>query len=327
MIPYRLLFISETNPPSPDAIHSSNQMITWGLWTELSKLPHVTLSYYKAEPDGDVVAWKAGLGGERVDFTLVHSYAPSSIFGEMSALRMKTNREVMWISELACSGFDYNFTFLPCHGRGEQMPLPALRNVLAASMEGVEKFPNSVLLDHHWSWQNGYAISPNPNLWCARLYEWLEPLKNDIVIGQMESLNHERQSGVPIPDWVRRVPNAFYPEYLRTTAPYENFVMTHPGTYEHSTVDMAARGIRVLVPYPTITHRHADGWEVVGGGDTFAPKDTVNRLLLPTFSSREELFAQLNTPFDGSRWGKLCTDTPEGAAQVDSHCQKVLNGR
>jgi len=323
MRPYRLLFVSETNPPTPNGIHSSNQMITWGIWSELAKLPHITPIYVKAEPDKDAAAWKAKLVEQRVDFTLVHSYAPSAIFNEIPALRTITDREVMWVSELPCDYFDYSFTFLP--SSGEQIPLPALCGVLRASMEGVEKLPKSVLLDHHWSWTGGYALNgSNPNLWCARLYEWLEPLKDSIVVGQMESLNHERISGIPIPSWVRRVPNAFYPEYLRTTAPFENFVMTHPGTYEHSTVDMAARGIRVLVPSPTVTHRHRDGWEVISGGHTFAPIDTVNRLGLPTFSSREQLLSLLNTPFDGSKWAGLCTDAPEIVARIDAHCQRRL---
>jgi len=325
--PYSLLLISENKPNSPSNIHSSNHMITWGLWTELSKLPHITLIYQKAYPDDDVDSWRARLATQQVDFTLVHSYTPGPIFDEMSTIRGNTKREVMWISEYTHPVFDYNFTFLPCGGNSEQIPLPALRQVLADSMVGVEKIKGSVLLDHHWSWSGGYAIDgPNPNLWCQRLYEWLEPLKDWVAVGQMESVNHERISGVPIPDWVRRVPNAFYPEYLHSTAPYENFVMTHPGSYEHSIVDMAARGIRVFVPTPTVLHKHKDGWEVIYGGETFAPKDTIHRLNLSTFSSREELLTRLDTPFDGSKWGNRCTDIPEIATQIDSHCQKVLNG-
>lgn len=329
MIPYRLLLVSDPIPESPAGIHCSNQMIGYALWTEFKKLPHVTFEHQRSDPKSTHEEWREGLLNQsRSDFTLVHSYAPGAIFNELDVLKRRSKYELMWISELPHGVFDYNFTFLPTRGvRGEQMPLPALRSALDESMVGVQKIKNSVLLDHHWSWSGDYAINRNPNLWCQRLYDWLEPMKDWIHVGQMESVNHEAASGVPIPDWVHRVPNAFYPEYLRSTAPYENFVMTHPGTYEHSTVDMLARGIRVLVPVPTVSHKHKDGWEIIQGGSTFAPLDTVSRFNLPLFSNREGFLTLLDTPFDGSSWGNQCTDAPQMAAQIDAHCQRVLNGR
>jgi hypothetical protein len=93
MKPYSLLLISENNPNSPDNIHSSNQMITWGLWTELSKLPYVTMAYQKAYPDDDAEALRAKLAAQQVDFTLVHSYTPGPIFDEMPIVRSNTRRE------------------------------------------------------------------------------------------------------------------------------------------------------------------------------------------------------------------------------------------
>ena len=123
MTPYSLLLISENKPNSPDEIHSSNQMITWGLWSELSKLPHITMNYQKAYPDGypdgDVESWRMRLATQQVDFTLVHSYTPGPIFDEMPTVRNNTRREVMWISEYTHPVFDYNFTFLLCGGRSE----------------------------------------------------------------------------------------------------------------------------------------------------------------------------------------------------------------
>jgi hypothetical protein len=329
--PYHLWLISETKPESPDEIHSSNQMIAWGLLSGFSKLPHVILTHCRTQPrDYDVTGtdWKAALDAQPpVDFTLVHSYTPAPIFEHMSLIRAKTSRQVMWMSELPYNIFDYSFTFLPCSGNGEQIPLPALCDVLNASMAGVKKLPGSVLLDHAWGWTDGSKCDgEDPNLWCNRLYQWLAPHKDLRVVAQLERPAHEEMAGITIPNWVRRVPGAFYPDYLRATAPYENFVMTHPGSYEHSIIDMAARGIRVLVPSPTVNHMHRDGWAVVNAGRHFAPQDTITRLGLPIFRNREEFLSLLNTPFDGSGWGKLCTDLPQMAARIDAHCQQVLNG-
>lgn len=312
---YNLLIVTENKPNTSDGIHCSNQMIGWGLWEAFRDYPHVQLEYRNANNLTDI---------PETDFTLVHSYTPGEVFHRLSDLRVKTRQQMMWISEMFCSSFDYCFTFLPQPGC-EQVPLPAPKDLLDASMVGVTKLKGSVLLDHHWSWTDGYTINgPNPNLWCARLYEWLESIKDWTVIGQMESPNHERISGVPIPSWVKRIPNSFYHEYLKATAPYENFIMTHPGSYEHSIVDMAARGIQVLVPTPTVTHKHRDGWEVVPGGTPFAPQDTIDRLKLPTFSTREQLLSLLDRSHDGDWRAYACTDMPEIARQIDAHCKRVL---
>ena len=313
MKPYRLLLVLyERKPDTPAGIHCSNQMIGWGLWTEFSKMRHVTLGYQLAEPqNGDVAGWEAGLEAmPGQDFILIHSYTPGSIFNKMELLHKKA-RQVLWTSENSFAWMDRCFTYLPpeqcLHPSScEQVPLPCLKDVIEESRRGSPgKAHGSVLLDH------AYNVPDKGWLWCDRLYQWLEPLRGTRMIGQMESPGHEALAGVRIPDWVRRVPNSFYLDYLRDTAPYENYVMTHPGSYEHSIVDMVARGTRVLVPTMQ--------------GRTFAPRDTVGRLGLPVFSNGEELLEQLDVPHDGrdEKLG-LCTGMPEYAAQIDAWCQGAL---
>ena len=60
-------------------------------------------------------------------------------------------------------------------------------------------------------------------------------------------------------------------------------------------------------------------------GEPFAPRDTIERLNLPTFSSKEELFAILATPIEKPDRSKF-TDISAMASTVDAYCQKVLNG-
>ena len=136
-------------------------------------------------------------------------------------------------------------------GQHSYHSLPLLE-VLDNSLVGVEKLPGSVLFDHAWGWVEGYNnyVGSVPNLWLNRLYEWFQGYGG--TVAQMESLLNEERAKISVPDWVHKVPKAGYPEYLKLTAPYENFIVTHVGSYEHSIIDMAARGIRVLVPTPTV---------------------------------------------------------------------------
>lgn len=327
MVNYRLRLISHNKPDVPALIHSSNQMIGWGLWSEFSKLDHIILRYYKSELTNGVTPeeWKTGLSDmDEVDFTLIHSYTPGPIFAEMETVRAKTKHQVLWVSEQPFRGMDKCFTFLPFGGT-EQIPLPAPLNVLDTSLTGVQKLPGSVLLDHAWGWIPGYDNFEGdpPNLWLNRFYDWLKDY--DGAVGQMESPVNEKMSNIVIPDWVQKIPNSFYPEYLKLTAPFENFVMTHPGSYEHSIIDMAARGIRVLVPTPTMPHYHVDGWAIQRGGEPFAPLDTIDRLNLQTFSSKEDLLSILKTPVKGVDGSKF-TSMAKAVSIIDTHCQRVLNG-
>jgi hypothetical protein len=327
-VDYRLRLISERQPETPAQIHSSNQMVAWGLWSELSKFPHITLSHYKAELgwSDTYEEWLTGLREmPEADFTLIHSYTPSSILTELGTVRAKTRQHVLWMSEYSYPGVDRCFTFLPCPN-AEQVPLPALLNVLDNSLVGVEKYPGSVLLDHAWGWLPGYDnyVGSPPNLWLNRFYDWFQGYKG--VVGQLESVNNEERSKTVIPDWVKKIPNSFFTDYLKLTAHFENYVMTHPGTYEHSIIDMAARGIRVLVPTPTVPHYHKDGWAITRGGEPFAPPDTIERLNLQTFSSKEELLDILKTPAAAIVDRSKFTDAPALAMKIDTYCQKVLNG-
>ena len=281
MIPYRLLFISERKPDYPDEIICSNQMIGWGLWRALSNLPHVSLTYRNCEPGRDPVGWRIAIDSiPEVDFTIIHSYTPGSIFEHMPFIRSKTARKMMWISENTYYDFDHCFTFLPYGAvrrvpSMENVPLPCLKDVLAENIRQ-PRVPGSILLDHAYNMDKDW-------LWCEKFYEWLAPTGR--MVGQMEREDHERLAGLVIPDWINKVPNTYYLEYLSLTSPYENYVMTHPGSYEHSIIDMVARGIRVLVP--------------VKDGNSFAPLALVRDLGLPMFSDREEFFSILDEPHDG----------------------------
>ncbi len=317
MIPYRLLLVSCGKPNTPNGISTSNHMLAWGLWEEFSKLPHVSLVYQDSgapltnqDPSARQTPITFSVQNP-VDFVLIHSYFGTPIFEKIPELRSLTRHKIINFIELALPPclVDYNFVFLAkpeeiAEHRAEQISFPCIKSLLDASLEGVVKQPGSVLLDHTWLQYGG-----TNKLWCDRLYQWLEPLKDSRMVGQMRRPNHD--VGHTFPDWLKAVPETNYPNYLNLTAPYENYVLTHPGTYEHSIVDMVARGIRVMVP--------------VVGGVPFAPRPIVDDMHLTTFSSQEEFLAKLAEPIDKSDWRRnLCTDMPDIVARIDSYCQNEM---
>lgn len=316
MKPYRLLLISCYKPDKPEGIKCSNQMLAWGLWNEFSKLPHVTLTYQNSD---------VPLGPQPpVDFTLMHCYFSAPILSQMNDVRALTAKRVINFMELGLPSevVDHNFTYLPWQSHWaptEVINFPYVGSLLKLD-KPVEKWTGSVLLDHAWP----ISLLQGPQeLWLDRLHGWLEPTRNSRTIGQL------RRNGVDInpattvqgrvvdavaskqpPEWVRSIPETSYPEYLAATAPYENFVLTHPGSYEHSIIDMLARGIRVLVP--------------VQNGKSFAPQAIVNQLRLPTFRTSEELQEQLRAPFEDNWRLQLLTDMPEIVCRIDAYCQREM---
>ena len=207
-------------------------MIGWGLWDALSNYPHITLTYCDDSRVGGLI--------DDSDFTLVHSYAP---FTTLSTLKEKTGHQVMWISELAYEGMDYNFTFLPSLApNSEQLHLPILKDLVLNHVSN--KLPGSILLDHNiphnLDWHPFYAN------WSGTLFEWLDSVTHEVY--QQRRVEWESPEDGKPPTWVSSLPVMAYPEYLKVISAFETFIMTHPGTYEHQIIDLVSRGTRVLVP-------------------------------------------------------------------------------
>ena len=282
-------------------------MNAWGLWRELGKLPHVTLTYQDAY-------YSLDSSQPPVDFTLFHTYFSSPIFGDMPLIRALTSKHTMNIAEtgLPKGYIDRNFTFLPNSDFGaptEQIKFPYPDELINRSPK-VEKWAKSVLLDHLI--RNNPAWCPFYACWHEKLWEWLKPLSKQCVVGQMRGGWFDPTEDIPSPDWVQTLPLLRYPEYLERTAPYENYVLTHPGTYEHSVIDMVSRGIRVLIP--------------VQDGATFVNPSMVEELKLSVFSTEEEFLSIINSPVDTGSWRKdLCTPMSEVVRRIDAHCQREMS--
>jgi len=296
MKPYTIALYSMNKPDALEGIRDSLHMIGFGLWSELAKLPHVLPRYSNTfAPEVEIVP---------ADFTLIHDCHDSPIYRRLPEIRAATRRKTMHFMEWPYEGkdsdlIDRTFCYLPIPGT-DYIPFPCLRDVLAAHAD--EKQPGSILLDHVW-----LSAENTEQDWCPRLYQWLEAFDGKRFIAQLCRNNHA--AAQHFPPWIAPVPESCYPEYLRSTSTIETFILTHPGSYEHSVLDMTARGTRVLIP--TL------------GGKPFVHPSIVDGLGLSTFSTREELFALLAKP-PGPIRNDQFNDMSVIVSRIDSYCQENL---
>jgi hypothetical protein len=289
--PYTLTLFSPSKPDGPDKIFSSADMISYELWAEFTNLPHITMQYMSAADDTSIIP--------ACDFALIHCYFNYPIFKRLPEIRVNTRHKIILVMEFKYGGLnadliDRSFTFLACPD-AEHIRLPYYKPLLDNS---ALKTPGTILLDHQWSGTE--AIEDI----CHSLYEWFKPPYNR----PMAQLRRPAVEAIEIPIWIHSIPLTNYYDYLVQTKSYETFIVTHRGSYEHSIIDMAARGTRVLVP--------------IKDGRTFCHPSIIEDLNLETFSNREELFTLLEQPHLTYQQMKF-TDMSDVVAKIDAYCQTV----
>ena len=296
---YHLCIMSLKNPSNLNESRSSTHMITWALWSEFTKLPHVILEFQSIyEP----------LSDSSPDFVLFHACFGENALSRLAEIRKHVKHKTMVFMELTLpeSYVDYSFTYLPqtITVPYEEVSLPCLCTAL--DEHNNVKTHNSILLDHIWP---NYCGTDKE--WSSRIYEWLEPYADRYSVAQL------RRSGCAafenFPSWVTPIAEKPYIEYLDITAHYETYILTHFGSYEHGVIDMAYRGTRVLVP--------------ILNDRPFIPQATIERLNLATFSTQDELLALLDAPPSIANQRKLFTDISDVVARIDAYCQENLDGR
>jgi hypothetical protein len=273
-------------------------MVTWALWNEFSKMQHVTLEFQSIyEPLVEISP----------DFVLFHACFGELEFGRLAELRKRAKYKTMSFMELPLSKeyVDYCFIYLPqtTFQHCEEISLPCLSSALNEHIS--TKVPGSILLDHMWP-----PYHRTQKEWSQYLYEWLSSYRKHAKCSISQLRRGGCESIEKFPPWVTPIPEKPYTEYLDATAHFETYILTHPGSYEHSVIDMAYRGTRVLVP---VMH-----------GQPFIPKSTIERLNLQTFTSRLDLLALLRAPTQVKHNRQSFTDAAEIALRIDNYCQKTL---
>ena len=289
--PYHLCLLSLNKPKSLNESYNSVQMMVWSLWDEFSKLPHITLEFQSiSEP----------LIDKQYDFVLFHSYFSNDSGNCLSQMRKRVRYKTLSFLETKAN-VDYCFTYLPNPhpADSEEILLPCPTTILDS--HNATKIPGSILLDHIWQPDLGTWRELSPSL-----YEWFEPCHTKYSISQLK-----RDPTENFPNWVLPITAKAYPIYLDSTAHFETYILTHPGTYEHSVLDMAYRGTRVLVPCVNNT--------------LFIAKSIIDRLGLSTFSTKDELLALIDAPINIMDKRGLFTSISKVVSVIDAYCQRCLD--
>ncbi len=171
------------------------------------------------------------------DVVLIHGYCgvPALLAFPAYKPRVKYSATFMEVP-LPIEADHYFFYDGRAHGRTDRSTMinaPVVQGYYRAAA----KTPGSILLDHdskcpeaHYNWNQ---------------IIWAELAKHR---DQLPDIHQLARWGTPHPDFISLLPVLPHLEYLEQTAEFETFVCTHAGSYNHTVVDMAARGMRVIVP-------------------------------------------------------------------------------
>jgi hypothetical protein len=271
-------------------------MMTWALFSELSKLSHISVEFQGVhEP----------LIETQYDFVLCHCCFGEPMFEKLIEIRKHTKYKTILFMEIPVKKeyIDYCFTYLPPADRSycEEISLPCLSDVL--DKHNKKKTSGTILLDHIWApyWGTEKELSP-------QLHQWLGDCREQFTISQLKRSGCENMENFP--DWITPLPEKRYVEYLDATAHFNTYILTHPGSYEHSVIDMVYRGTRTLVP--------------VINGVPFIPRATIDKLDLETFSNKDELLLLLNKPITVRDRRKMFTSMTSVANRIDSYCRRSI---
>ena len=152
----------------------------------------------------------------------------------------------------------------------------------------------------------------------VQIMSWLEKfVDNGYKIYQLT-----KKGDMPHSEIIEPIFKCNYKEYMEKTSEIETFIMTHPGAYENSVIDMAPRGTRVLVPIDQGTFKRYDKTE------GFIPMEIINDFELGTFKNKEELINLIEKPVDNSKIEKyisMMTDMEEVVSIIDKTFQNILS--
>lgn len=285
MTEYSLNLISSF---TPWRTYSSCEFIGNELRKRFEKLPHVRL-HCQSMLESDF---------PETDFALFHAYFSTPAYAELNKLKTKS-RLITSFMEEQHPDVDYCWHYSdPAFGhvyRGQLLFAPIVRSLLP----NLPKEPNSILLDHdvvEFSIYRKEYMDWNEDIW-----KWLEPLKDSHTIYQLQ--RHPRDA---TPDYIHKIPLGTPEDYLAATARMETFIVTHNSSYNHTAVEMIARGSRTLVP--------RNPW------CPLLPNILVNMFRLPQFRDGEELLQELAKPVDRQEWDEQinkCIDMDAVVACMD----------
>lgn len=305
MISYSLCLYGEFENSVEESTNSLRRYST-GLLEHFLKLNHVDLKVVQFD-------WKTERNQEKTfekipkcDFLLTALYT-LNVLNNHNLAKEKVNYKTSTFLENK-SSWDYSFGNLRESSPECYIPYPCSKRLLKYK----EKIPKTILLDDH-NPEVGFGKDMS-----VQIMSWLEKfVDNGYKIYQLT-----KKGDMPHSEIIEPIFKCNYKEYMEKTSEIETFIMTHPGAYENSVIDMAPRGTRVLVPIDQGTFKRYDKTE------GFIPMEIINDFELGTFKNKEELINLIEKPVDNSKIEKyisMMTDMEEVVSIIDKTFQNILS--
>lgn len=202
-------------------------------------------------------------------------------------------------------GFDHYYFY---NGAYSCSPLPKTYiriPVVKDKYKILPKEPGTLLLDHDSKLFTYYQQETHD--WNEKIWSLLEHNR----CGYHRIVQLERSPDIVRPSFIETIPIQSHDEYLAATACFETFLATHAGSYNHTAIDMALRGSRVINP--------ATMSDIFVG--TFVPKYQSDELDMVVVRTMEELEATLSDHRPGLPQLGKATDLDEVVAIMDRDFQ------
>lgn len=178
------------------------------------------------------------------DAVLFHAYHHAPAVQAFKARRPPVKFAAMFMElplDIGCDHYFYydcgNHKHVPARQQ-TLIPIPLDKSLYSI----VPKRVGSILLDHDYEC---FAQHNQPDFdWNHAIWDLVD--QNRDMFPDIYQL--ARGAARDRPSCIKVIPLSDLPEYLRATQAFETFVATHAGSYNHTAMDMAVRGTRIVVP-------------------------------------------------------------------------------
>ena len=304
MINYSLCIYGVFSKSTEESLTSLERFST-GLLENFLKLDHVDLKTVDYD-------WRTELNPEttfdkipKSDFLLTALYQ-LSVLKNPHLAKTKVNYKTATFLETK-SPWDYSFANLRETSPDHYIPYPCSKKFFKHK----EKIKKTILLDDH-NQEIGFGKDIS-----IQIIDWIKELVSEgYKIYQLT-----KKGDMPYSKIIEPIFKCNYKEYMEKTSEIESFILTHPGAYENSVIDMVARGTRVLIPIDQGIFKRYDKTE------GFIPMEIINDFELGTFKNKEELINLIKKPIDNSNIEKkisMMTDMKDAVSIIDKVFQDII---
>lgn len=285
---YKLLLIGSFTPYKT---YTSCEFFSYELANEFSKITDIELETCDFYQDGSNI--------KETDIVLIHAYPDTKAVQNLRIFKNKAKKTVYFFEH---KRLNFDFCYYYSDFEKELMPnrskfirMPTNKSIY----ELIKKEPGSILLDH----------CHENTTWVDKLIDFFNSNKN--IYPNVYQLDHPVYKSNRS-NCIKYIQVSKPSDYLKDTAKFERFICTHPGSYNHTVVDMALRGTQILSP-TTNTNKY------------WIPKCNIEDLDIKLFENEAQLHALLQKPFVDQPRIDLATDMKDVVAIMDADFRKWLS--